>query len=1183
MDALQGKFDSVDNQFRQIATELRGYLDDGITGTRKVKPPGTKAGRDLLQHILGRIDQIVSNDLADARRLSISSATSTPQPQQRTVSDPDTVSSYVSPIAPSQSQHLIPQDGSPQPQQQHQPTPASTAPASDAAPQDTPTEYNESLKQSSPQVSHDSPAAVKLKADLVAPVTPITPGRGPAEPLPIVSRDALVCQTHNGPQPLSVPSPLRFTLFEHSAPLFECNYQDIHILNEVLFEQCSSHPIVRDRGYFKLQVSNLPPLNIEHMERPTRDHAQSFRYKADQFGLIKVDTGRKPKFSEPRLPFPSSAKLDWTFEEQRELWNTTAKNPPKGHRPYIIGNPLFDDIELSPGEKLRQRGEGVLEGINTQYVYFNLTGKTITTMHREDAHVRSENILRSGENKFWCFVKPSSTAKLEEAMHRAYPEMRNCSQAVRHLSRHIPPAQLDEWGVEYTLDYCVPGQAVVTEPATYHQVLNLGPNYAVAINLEYMSSPDMPPNYRFCDKACPDKFAISAKDFQIRRPPTPPEEEPAEKTKQDMPHTSHAKGRGAVSRKSDAEIEGQGSAADSASESPAPQGDPNGNLQESNTTRLAPGPTPNLTPEREHAEQASQKETFQHPEARYHMTVPEQSAPLAQQQPQQTNIAPYGPVQTLPNTPIQAPVSIFPYPYTPKQLVPKRTAEQLPAKVFESSQTVIPPPVIPQRVEQPVPPPVIPQRVEQPANMLQTAGIRRKRQGELPAARNPPQKRQRPEPVVTPMALVQPLPVMDLSHRSPFNHLATLIRGCAVSSANALETVQVCSKVSFERLASLVRDYRRYSRMFPDVGGGLQLVNHVDDGFQGSDALRVYLSRFSKLKLVEWIEEAVRQNPYVPSEVHTTRLLSGLGWPESERYKLYDYLREGKCWKAICGDYEGVLCLMAPDIPDTRFTELALYQSRIATFHSQLDIPFVRRLCEMGKILEKAIWSDFELPEFMWEAALDTDYASLHEVFPLLGRFKSIRQNQFDRGKYHWTKPLCWNWAWPVDPTSLSPRDKRFCDQCNITTARGSKNPCRCFEIHVPSIPRISDDGTKGEGIRSLGAYKAGNLLGELVGVLVPLGTYSDTTEWTILFRRPDLDDNPVAEIYTREMGNWIRKVNHSSTQPSCAFKVMKISGKWRQMLVALRDIRDGEEITAKYGRGYCKEKPYSEMEFGGE
>lgn len=148
-----------------------------------------------------------------------------------------------------------------------------------------------------------------------------------------------------------------------------------------------------------------------------------------------------------------------------------------------------------------------------------------------------------------------------------------------------------------------------------------------------------------------------------------------------------------------------------------------------------------------------------------------------------------------------------------------------------------------------------------------------------------------------------------------------------------------------------------------------------------------------------------------------------------------------------------------------------------------------------------------------------------------------------------------------------------------MTAARGAKSPCRCFDIYVPSIPRISDDGSKGRGIRALGSYKVGSLLGELVGQLVPLGTYRSTADWTIQFRRPDLDDHPVAEIYTRDVGNWVRKVNHCSTQPSAIFKVMKISGKWRQMLVALRDIKDGEEITAKYGRGYCKEQPYSLVE----
>ncbi|KAM7208964.1 hypothetical protein V8F20_000842 [Naviculisporaceae sp. PSN 640] len=1162
MDALQGKVDSVDNQFRQIATELRGYLDHGLTGTRKVKPPGTKAGRDLLQHILGRIDQIVSTDLADARRLSISSTTSSPLPPQRAISEADTASSYASPSAPSLS-HLqtVPQDGSsPQPQQQHQPTPP-TSTSLDTALQDQPGEGNESPKQSLSHASHLSPTAVKLKADFITPVTPITPGRGPAGVAPVTGQHALARQALVGPQPAP-----------HSAPLFDCTYQDIHVLNEDLFEQCSSHPVVRDRGYFKLQVSNLPPLNVENMERPTRDHAQSFRYKVDQYGLIKVDTGKKPKFSEPRLPFPSSAKLEWTFEEQRELWNSTAKNPPKGNRPYIIGNPLFDDIDLSPGEKLRQRGEGVLEGINTQYVYFNLTGKTITTMHREDAHVRSENILRSGENKFWCFVKPGSTAKLEEAMHRAYPEMRNCSQAVRHLSRHIPPFQLDEWGVEYTLDYCTPGQAVVTEPGTYHQVLNLGPNYAIAINLEYMSSPDDPPDYVFCDRQCPDKFSISAKDFQIRRPPTPPEDEPIEQHKPERSHTTHAKRRGPVSRKGySGETEQESTAANTNESTPSLE-DVNANQQQMDSTELAPGPTPTLTPEREEAEPSFQAEdAVNQPQVLPQATVDPEPRPL--EAPQFTETArctmPLLPDSRVSELVDQAPEKVQVASQHEAPTPSDVDSNKLLAKespVFAAAQIRHPVPPRQTPVPEPSPPPALaqPQPINSMMNLPQP----------VPQPFSQPYVQQVAQPVIPPMPVA-----VDYSHRSAFNHLATLIRGFVVDKADALETAQVCSKVSFERLAELVRDYRWYSRMYPFIGGGVHLVNHVEDGFQGSHALRVYLSRFSKMKLVDWIERAVGESgPHVASEVHTARLLAELGWTESERHKLHDYLREGQCWKAICGKFEGVLCLMAPDIPDTQFTELALYQSRIATFHSQLDIPFVRKLCDMGKILEKAIWSDLELPEFIWEA-VDTDYLSLNEVFSLLGRFRSIRQNQFHRDKYHWSKPICWDWNWPVDPTSLSPRDKRFCSLCATTAAKGAKTPCHCFEIHVPSIPRISDDGSKGSGIRALGSYKKGSLLGELVGELVPLGTYRSTADWTIQFRRPDLDDHPVAEIYTRDVGNWVRKVNHCSTQPSAVFKVMKISGRWRQMLEALRDIKDGEEITAKYGRGYCKEQPYSLVE----
>jgi hypothetical protein len=53
-----------------------------------------------------------------------------------------------------------------------------------------------------------------------------------------------------------------------------------------------------------------------------------------------------------------------------------------------------------------------------------------------------------------------------------------------------------------------------------------------------------------------------------------------------------------------------------------------------------------------------------------------------------------------------------------------------------------------------------------------------------------------------------------------------------------------------------------------------------------------------------------------------------------------------------------------------------------------------------------------------------------------------------------------------------------------------------------------------------------GQILEEFRGEVVHLDTYRDP--WAMEFRRPDLDDEPVTQIYSKEMGNWVRKVNHS-------------------------------------------------------
>ncbi|KAK4242050.1 hypothetical protein C8A03DRAFT_11741 [Achaetomium macrosporum] len=1130
MDALEPKVDSISREVGEISNALRNYLDHGLTYGRKVQPPRTKAGRDLLQHLLGRLDQ-VSIGLVDICKLAAPCTLPSPPAVHEPVAFPSHTSVTTQQIS------------------------ARAEPA----------------KEQTPQVENGASDSEPTSADL-------TSGAEQKSELPTPDATAPSAVTTSPYAPLQASNGIRLSdgsvyqtpvLSEHASPLFDCTYRDIRNLNEELFELYSGHPVVRDRGYFKLQVRELPPLNVQKVARPTKDHATSFTYKADKVGLVKVDTGKRFKFSSPNLPLPMSAKIDWSLEEQRRLWNSSAADPPKGSRPYIIGNPLFEDVELSPGEKLRRRGRATLEGINTQYVYFNLMGKTITTMHREDAHVRSENLLRSGEHKFWCFVKPAFARKLEDRMALEYPEMRRCSQAVRHLSRHIPPAKLDEWGIEYTLDYCAPGQAVVTEPGTYHQVLNLGPNYAIAINLEYNSSPDMPTDYQFCDKHCPDKFAISADDFRIYEtpPPQPGEEHLPRTPEATCLQESHATvpdpvaplspeatvsqltqsatpppEKAASDRHNPLESQAVHSAAQLPEETRS-----KGQEEQSSAEILKRGevPSPPLVPD-----STVQLQPVQQSHAVSSTPTPEginssesgsvgQANPPGQQLPLQESLP--GPLEAAATAATQQPGVIL------------QLQSQCPETAARSMQ------ILPQTH------PVIQQHSKQCSNSTFMEGlppirktarmINPNRELDMPTER-PLKKRK--------MELPPSPPAQEIPVRGAVENVFALLRGREDVPDGSLVAEELSGKPAFDRLSHLIREWRRYSKSRPIVSGGFELVRSVEETMHGHPELHTFLSRFFRMQVEICVERATAGaecSPYLP----VNELLQLLGWDERKRQDLHDYLREGRCWRNICGNYGGLLCLLPPD---KDCLDLALFKDELASFHSKLDVEFVHRLSAIGNMLQKSIWECLELPEFIWEST-DTTWLTVDEISPLLVPFRLLKSCYYNESKApYWSRPAGWRWNWPADPSVVMPGDR----PCDLCTSRS----CRCAETKIPQIPRISDDGSKGLGVRSMGPYKTHDILGELVGELVPLGACAG--DWTMTLCRPDLDDEPVADIYPRRMGNWVRKVNHS-TNPSAAFMVMKVSGRWRQMLVAIRDIGDGEEITAKYGKGFLKKQPYSLVE----
>ncbi|KAF4634588.1 hypothetical protein G7Y89_g3514 [Cudoniella acicularis] len=164
---------------------------------------------------------------------------------------------------------------------------------------------------------------------------------------------------------------------------------------------------------------------------------------------------------------------------------------------YIIGEPLFSDIKLSPGKRLERIGGREIRGVGTTYAYLS-PGISFSVCYSEDADLASENLLRAGAIKLWLLIKPAYNEELERRMRREFLEIGHCSQALRQLSRIIPLSKLDEWGIEYSLVCIALGELMVTQRGTRHQVLNLGPNYALTINILYGSSLDIPLDYRFC-------------------------------------------------------------------------------------------------------------------------------------------------------------------------------------------------------------------------------------------------------------------------------------------------------------------------------------------------------------------------------------------------------------------------------------------------------------------------------------------------------------------------------------------------------------------------------------------------------------------------------------------------------------------------------------------------------------
>lgn len=140
-------------------------------------------------------------------------------------------------------------------------------------------------------------------------------------------------------------------------------------------------------------------------------------------------------------------------------------------------------------------------GVNSVYWYVSCNKNTLAPLHREDGNTGSANLLLAGAEKQWLFIHKSSSEKLEGCIREEFLGSRDCAQFVRHLNLILETSWFDKRGIDYEVVHQRLGDVVVTfEGPLYHEVINIGSNFAIAINWEQPGSPDDPVDYKWCQR-----------------------------------------------------------------------------------------------------------------------------------------------------------------------------------------------------------------------------------------------------------------------------------------------------------------------------------------------------------------------------------------------------------------------------------------------------------------------------------------------------------------------------------------------------------------------------------------------------------------------------------------------------------------------------------------------------------
>ncbi|GAB1215125.1 hypothetical protein ATERTT37_004310 [Aspergillus terreus] len=148
------------------------------------------------------------------------------------------------------------------------------------------------------------------------------------------------------------------------------------------------------------------------------------------------------------------------------------------------------------------------------------------------------------------------------------------------------------------------------------------------------------------------------------------------------------------------------------------------------------------------------------------------------------------------------------------------------------------------------------------------------------------------------------------------------------------------------------------------------------------------------------------------------------------------------------------------------------------------------------------------------------------------------------------------------DPTLRRPGEAP-CDLCRSMEFCD----CRLSPYAVGGLLELMEYPNKGVGVRSLGNFKQGDILGEYVGEIHD-PEYEGDGIYSLMQQVKGQPHTDIALISPKQYGNWTRFMNHSCN-PNTAFRPRNIGWRRCMLVEAKRDIGLFEELTVDYGASY--------------